>query len=71
MANLLVIGSGGREHAICWKLSQSDRISKIFVLPGSVGIGQLDKVENVTNVKLGEGFKVSGNCVIDIGSLIR
>ena len=56
MANLLVIGGGGREHAICWKLGQSDKISKIYALPGSVGIGQLPKVEIVSG--LPEGFAV-------------
>lgn len=58
MANILVIGGGGREHAICWKLSHSDQISKIFVLPGSVGIATLNKVEIVSNVPLRDGFKV-------------
>lgn len=59
MANILVIGSGGREHAIAWKLSQSDQVGQVFVLPGSVGIATVDKVEIVSNVKLGGDFKVS------------
>ena len=37
---ILVIGNGGREHALVWKLSQSSRISKIFCTPGNAGIGQ-------------------------------
>ncbi|XP_065358173.1 trifunctional purine biosynthetic protein adenosine-3 [Calliphora vicina] len=48
---LLVIGSGGREHAICWKLSQSSQVSKIFALPGSFGIEQLEKCENLKGVE--------------------
>ncbi|XP_017062447.1 LOW QUALITY PROTEIN: trifunctional purine biosynthetic protein adenosine-3 [Drosophila ficusphila] len=44
---VLVIGSGGREHAICWKLSQSPKVSKIFALPGSNGIQQVDKCQNL------------------------
>ncbi|KAK9501916.1 hypothetical protein O3M35_012551 [Rhynocoris fuscipes] len=48
MENILVIGSGGREHAICWKLSQSPEIKHIFAAPGSCGIAEIDKVENVS-----------------------
>ncbi|XP_052837485.1 trifunctional purine biosynthetic protein adenosine-3 [Drosophila gunungcola] len=44
---VLVIGSGGREHAICWKLSQSPKIAKIYALPGSHGIQQVDKCLNL------------------------
>ena len=38
---ILVIGSGGREHALVWKISQSLRVTKIFCAPGSAGIGEL------------------------------
>ncbi|MDD5687209.1 MAG: phosphoribosylamine--glycine ligase [Elusimicrobia bacterium] len=39
--NILVIGSGGREHAIIWKLKQSKHIKKIFCIPGNGGISQI------------------------------
>ena len=35
--NILIIGSGGREHALAWKLKQSSRVSRVFVAPGNAG----------------------------------
>jgi phosphoribosylamine--glycine ligase len=39
--NILLIGSGGREHAIAWKLRQCQTVKKIFCAPGNAGIGQI------------------------------
>ena len=44
--NILIIGSGGREHAIAWKVSQSRIVSKIYAIPGNPGISKEKKVEN-------------------------
>ncbi|XZG70998.1 phosphoribosylamine--glycine ligase [Chitinibacteraceae bacterium HSL-7] len=47
--NILVIGSGGREHALAWKIAQSPRVGKVFVAPGNAGTARED---NLTNVDL-------------------
>lgn len=39
--NILLVGSGGREHALAWKLLQSERCDKLFVAPGNAGIAQI------------------------------
>lgn len=46
----LIIGSGGREHALAWKLSQSAAVEHIYVVPGNGGTAKLPKCTNVTNV---------------------
>ncbi|MDO5554651.1 MAG: phosphoribosylamine--glycine ligase [Planctomycetia bacterium] len=38
--NILVVGSGGREHALAWKLKQSPRVEKVFIAPGNAGTEQ-------------------------------
>jgi phosphoribosylamine--glycine ligase len=45
--NLLVIGSGGREHAIGWRLAQSPRVSRVYVAPGNAGTAREDGLFNV------------------------
>jgi phosphoribosylamine--glycine ligase len=44
---LLVIGGGGREHALAWKLSRSPRVSRVFVAPGNAGTATEDGLANV------------------------
>ncbi|WP_028456691.1 phosphoribosylamine--glycine ligase [Chitinilyticum litopenaei] len=45
--NILVIGSGGREHALAWKLAQSPRVGKVYVAPGNAGTALDDNLENI------------------------
>jgi len=46
--NVLIIGSGGREHAIAWKLNQSDKLNQLFIAPGNAGTKELG-----TNLNIG------------------
>src|SRR5690554_1878828 len=45
--NVLIIGSGGREHALAWKVAQDSRVEKVFVAPGNAGTATEAKCENV------------------------
>ena len=51
---LLVIGSGGREHALAWKLAQSQRVQKVYVAPGNAGTAQEPGLENVPLSDIGQ-----------------
>ena len=44
---LLVIGSGGREHALAWKLAQSPKVATVFVAPGNAGTAPEPKLQNL------------------------
>jgi len=45
--NILVVGSGGREHALAWKIAQSPRVGKVFVAPGNAGTARDATLTNV------------------------
>lgn len=60
--NVLVIGGGGREHAICWKIQQSEKVSTVYAFPGSDAIAQLEKVKIVTGLNL-KDFQVGSPMV--------
>ncbi|MCW5623613.1 MAG: phosphoribosylamine--glycine ligase [Burkholderiales bacterium] len=45
--NLLVIGSGGREHALAWRLAQSPRVARVYVAPGNAGTAREEGVVNI------------------------
>lgn len=44
---VLILGGGGREHAIAWKLSQSHLIGEVMVAPGNAGTESMQKIRNV------------------------
>ena len=45
---ILVVGSGGREHALVWKIQQSKRVEKIFCAPGNAGIGRIAECVDIS-----------------------
>jgi len=52
---ILVVGSGGREHTLCWKISQSERTAKLYCAPGNAGTGTI--AENIDiNVDVSDGL---------------
>lgn len=46
--SVLVIGSGGREHTICWKLAQSPKVDKIYCISGNAGIAEVAECHNIS-----------------------
>ena len=44
---VLIVGGGGREHALAWKTAQSDQVEKVFVAPGNAGTAGENKLENI------------------------
>ena len=66
MTDVLVIGSGGREHALGWKLSQSNKVGKVYFAPGNGGTTnnvpiQLDDIEKLAK------FASEKNCITVVG----
>ena len=63
--NILLIGSGGREHALAWKLAQSARVAQVFAAPGNPGIA-LEKLGEVI-AKLDDCFATLNNLPGKVG----
>jgi len=69
--NILIIGSGGREHALAWKLAQDKQVKQIFVAPGNAGTDTLAKCKNIALdvLQLDElaNFALQNNCLTIVG----
>jgi phosphoribosylamine--glycine ligase len=66
LVNILVIGSGGREHALSWKLSQSSKVDKIFTAPGNGGTENNVPID-VNNLNGLAKFAHENNCYSVVG----
>jgi len=66
--NILVIGSGGREHALAWKLAQSPKAQKVYVAPGNGGTARDPRLVNVpiTDVKALADFAEANKIVLTV-----
>lgn len=60
MKKILIIGSGGREHAICEQFKKSAKFEKLFVLPGNAGISKIAEI--VSDIKIDEHQKIIDFC---------
>jgi len=63
---LLLIGAGGREHALAWKLAKSPKVEKIFVAPGNGGTAFENKCENINITDIDELIKFAQKEIVDI-----
>src|SRR5215813_316393 len=52
--NVLIIGGGGREHALAWKTVQSPRVAKVYVAPGNAGTAREGGIVNVALTAVGD-----------------
>ncbi|MBA4718800.1 MAG: phosphoribosylamine--glycine ligase [Nitrosopumilus sp.] len=66
MANVLVVGSGGREHALSWKLSQSPKVDTVFIAPGNGGTENNVPI-NVDDLDGLSDFAQKNNCFTVVG----
>jgi phosphoribosylamine--glycine ligase len=66
MMKVLVVGGGGREHAICWKLSKSPNVKKIYAAPGNAGISTLAECVDIKIDDLMELTKFASQNGVDL-----
>ncbi|NOQ26729.1 MAG: phosphoribosylamine--glycine ligase [Bacteroidales bacterium] len=59
--NILLLGSGGREHALAWKINQSDKINKLYIAPGNAGTSEVGENININILD----FEAIKTCVIE------
>ena len=63
---VLVVGSGGREHAICWKISQSPKVDKIYCAPGNAGIAEVAECVDIKAMEFDKLVAFAKDNAIDL-----
>jgi phosphoribosylamine--glycine ligase len=63
---VLVVGGGGREHSLVWKIDQSPRVSKLFCAPGNAGIAQMAECINISATDLEALATFAGKSGVDL-----
>lgn len=64
--NILVIGGGGREHAIVWSLAKSSRVTKLYCAPGNAGIAQIAECVPINVMKFDELIRFAKEQAVDL-----
>ncbi|MBG93436.1 MAG: phosphoribosylamine--glycine ligase [Chloroflexi bacterium] len=64
--NVLIVGSGGREHAIAWKLSQSPKLEKLWAIPGNAGINNYAEIVDIKETDINTICKFVENNTVDL-----
>ena len=64
--DILVVGNGGREHALCWKIAQSPKCTKLFCAPGNAGIANVAECVNIQPQEILNLVNFAKNNLIDL-----
>ena len=64
--NILLIGSGGREHALAWKIKQSPLCKRLFIAPGNPGMAPLGELLPVKSNDIPALVKAAQDCAADL-----
>src|SRR5258706_1608930 len=64
--NILVVGSGGREHALAWKISQSPLLTRLVCAPGNPGIAEVGEVRDIEVTDIAGLVALAGEIAADL-----
>ena len=67
--NILLLGSGGREHALAWKIAKSSKLDKLFIAPGNAGTSEVGTNVNIKAEDLGEELEKRFPTLFEYGTI--